>query len=377
MRAAIGRQQPQSLAGWTIRRLGLFVFLGLSLVSSAESGAQQLQQLVRLPRTMAMGGAGVGLADQEDALFNNPAGLAGMDERRFKLVSAGLEGSLDAYGAFSNSLSAFSNFSLGTLNEFMGKDIVTRAGQTTTLLLPSFALAYLVDFQGVINQYSLSNPNFDLGYQTTHGIQVGTAWTFKSGRRPTSEFRLGIAGKILWRRGGFYNIQTSGFLQAASDGKAYLDQLVGGFGMGFGGDLGVQFINRLNPKTQISLGASVLDIGDTRFASPQANRQLMNVGLGVGYKQKTDLGMVSFAMDLRNLNRDVPLAKQLHFGGEIDLPALKFQAGFNQLNYTWGAVFDVWVLQISAVSTAEEIGVAKGQNTSRRYMLLFDFNMPI
>lgn len=353
------------------------MFFGWSLVLSAESHAQQLQQLVRLPRTMAMGGAGVGLADQEDALFNNPAGLAGMNERRFKLVSAGLEGSLDAYGAFSNSLSAFSNFSLGTLNEFMGKDIVTRAGQTTTVLLPSFALAYLVDFQGVINQYSLSNPNFDLGYQTTHGIQIGTAWTFKSGRRPTSEFRLGIAGKVLWRRGGFYNIQTSGFLQAASDGKAYLDQLVGSFGMGFGGDLGVQFINRLNPKTQISLGASVLDIGDTRFASPKANRQLMNVGLGVGYKQKTDLGMVSFAMDLRNLNRDVPLAKQLHFGGEIDLPALKFQAGFNQLNYTWGAVFDVWVLQISAVSTAEEIGVAKGQNTSRRYMLLFDFNMPI
>jgi hypothetical protein len=352
----------------------LAVFLGFNLPIAS---ALQFQQLVRLSRTTAMGGAGVGLADQEDALFNNAAGLAGMNERRFKLVSTGLEASLDAYGALSNSLSAFSDFSLGTLNEFMGQDINTRVGQTTLVILPGFALAYIVDFQGVLNEYALSNPNFDLGYQTTHGVQMGTGWSFSSGRRPTSEVRFGMAAKILWRRGGFYNIQTSGFLQAASLGKAYLDQLVGSFGLGFGGDVGFQFVNRLDPKTTFSAGLSLTDIGDTRFSDPKASRLQMNLGWGLGYKQKAEFGMVSVAFDLRNLNRAGPLANKTHFGAEVELPALKLSAGLNQLNYTWGAAFDLWVLKISAVSTAEEIGVAKGQNTSRRYMLMVDFNMPI
>jgi hypothetical protein len=365
------------MSGW-VRGWRRILSLSFALwIMSPSSWSGQNQTLIRMARTAAMGGAGVGLADDENALFQNAAGLVGLEERRFKLVSVGVEASMDAVVSFSDSVSAFSDFSIATLNQFMGQDIYVRAGQTAVVLLPHFALAYVVDLQTSLFEYALSNPNFELGYQTTHGVQAGTGWKFSSGRRPTSEWRVGVAGKVLWRRGGFYQLQTAGFLQAATQGKAYLDQLTGGFGMGFGLDAGVQFVNRIDPKTQFLAGVSITDVGDTRFSEPKASRLEQTLNLGLGWKQKMDFGDLSLGLDFRNLTKNISFASKTHFGAELKIPAIQIMAGFNQLNYTWGMGFDLWVLKLQALSTAEEFGVAKGQNTSRRYMLLVDFNLPI
>lgn len=355
-------------------------FLAFTLalaITPRDARALQDLTLVRMARTTAMGGVGVGLADDENTLFNNAAGLAGQDERRFRIASVGLEASLDTYQTFGTSIDAVSNFSVSTLNQLMGKDISFRGGQTAMVMLPKFSLAYLVDAQGSINQYNSANPTFDFGYMITHGVQAGTAWKFASGRRPTSETRVGIAAKILWRRGGYYNLQTAGFLQATGQGKAYVDNLVGGYGLGFGADLGVQQVHRLDPKTQLSLGASVTDIGDTRFSGGKAMAQPMNINLGLGFKKELLFGKISLGFDVRNLARKTAFSNKTHLGGELSLPAFNFMIGANQLHYTWGVSFDLWVLKVHALSTAEELGVAFHQNPSRRYLLMFDFNLPI
>lgn len=349
----------------------------LTTLRSPDAHAVQDVTLVRMARTTAMGGAGVGLADDENALFNNPAGLAAQEERRFRLLSVGVEASLDTYQTFGTSLDAISNFSINSLNQLMGKDISVRAGQTAMVMLPHFSLAYLVDVQGVVNEYNVANPNFDFANMITHGIQAGTAWRFASGRRPKSELRIGVAGKLLWRRGGYYNIQTSGFLQATNQGQAYLDELVGSYGIGFGADLGVQWVNRLDAKSQFMAGASVTDIGDTRFSDSHASPQAQQINLGIGYKKDLDFARMSLGFDLRNLARKTAFVNKTHFGGELKLPAFDIYAGANQLNYTWGVTFNAWVLKIHVLSTAEELGVTFHQNTSRRYMLMVDFNMPI
>jgi len=66
-----------------------------------------------------------------------------------------------------------------------------------------------------------------------------------------------------------------------------------------------------------------------------------------------------------------------HFGTEFSLRILDFYAGLNQLNPTYGAAFDLWILRISAMSYAEELGVVYHQLPSRRYMLQIDFSLPI
>ena len=202
-------------------------------------------------------------------------------------------------------------------------------------------------------------------------------WRFASGRRPTSEFRLGVAAKMLWRRGGYYEIQTSQLLQATEQGQDFVDELVGGYGVGFGADAGFQFVTRPDQKTQILFGASATDIGGTRFADPKSTPQDMHLNVGIGYKRKTGFGDLSIGADLRNLGRTTAFANKTHFGADLKMPAFGVQLGMNQMNYTFGVNFDLWVVKLWVASVAEELGVANHQNTSRRYILMADFSLPI
>lgn len=355
----------------------LFIFTALSFSSLAEA-QEGLSYLVRQPTTMAMGGAGVGLADDEYALFQNAAGLAGRDKKRWKLLGLGVEGSTDTYNTFGKSLNAVKNFNTNSLNALMGKDIHFRADAMTMVELPQFAIAYIVDAQGSINQFNQANPTFKVGDMITHGVQAGLGYNIKrGGRNPTDEFRVGGAAKVLWRRGGYYNVSTSGFLQATNSGKGYIDTLVGGYGMGIGVDLGLQYVNHLDKKTDLSFGASVTDIADTKFSDTHAQALPMNVGFGLGFKKNIDFFKFKLGADLRNLSQNVTFCNKTHLGAEVSIPLLDFYVGLNQLNFTYGVGFDIWLARVMLVSYTDELGVSYHQNPSTRYMLQVDVMLPI
>ena len=352
-------------------------FFSILLFSSHSFAIDQTNELVRQPRTMAMGGAGVGLADDEFSLFQNAAGLAGYEERGFRPLGVSVEGSLDTYTNLNQIMNLSSNFSMNTLNLFMNKDIYLRASQVPMILLPHFALAYIVDSQTVLNQYNLVNPNFNIGFMITHGLQVGTAWSFKQGRHPTEEFRVGVAAKLLFRKGGYYDIGTAGLLQATGGGATYIDNLIGGYGTALGGDLGIQYIKKINNYDSISFGSSLTDLGNTKFSDTHAMTIPMNWSVGAGYKKIIDRTKLSFALDMRNILLATALSNKLHIGGECDLGFLNLQAGLNQLNATYGVGFDAWVLKVMLLSYAEELGPSYHQLYSRRAMVQVNFNMPI
>jgi hypothetical protein len=209
-------------------------------------------------------------------------------------------------------------------------------------------------------------------------VQAGMGWNIDSGgRHPTDELRVGFAGKVLWRRGGFYDVSTAGFLSATSEGKNYINGLLGGVGMGFGADAGFQYVNHLDKKTSVFFGASVLDIGNTKFSDPHANPIPMNVGVGVGYKKDFDFFKIKFDADLRNLSQLGSLSTKTHIGADVSIPLFDFFAGLSQLYPTYGVSFDIWILKVTALSYADELGYYYGQDMSRRYMLQVDFYLPI
>ena len=354
-------------------KLALFLFL----IFSSVAEAQVTNSLIRQPRTMAMGGAGVALADDEFALFQNPAGLAGQNSRRFRLLGLTLEASSDTYSTFGSSLSAFSKFNSSTLNTLMGKDIFLRADLVPMITLNHFAIAYIADAQGAINQYNQANPTFLMGYQITHGVQAGMGWNLNLGKRAKDEVRVGGAAKVLWRKGGYYNISTAGFLEAVSDSKNYIKNLVGDFGMGFGFDLGSQWVRHLDKNTELLGGVSITDVGDTHFSDPRAAKIPMNISFGLGAKKDFDLYQLKVDADLRNLSQQTAFVNKTHLGAEFSIPLFNFDLGLNQMNLTYGVSFDLWVLKVSAVSDVEELGFAYHQQASRRYMLQVDFNLPI
>jgi hypothetical protein len=133
----------------------------------------------------------------------------------------------------------------------------------------------------------------------------------------------------------------------------------------------------MTPKEDLMIGASVTDIGGIRFPGSNAQRISMNPSVGVAYKKSTEFLKMKFAFDLRNLDQSTSFVNKTHFGSEFSLKVLDLYAGLNQLNLTYGAAFDLWVLRISALSFAEELGVYYHQLTSQRYMLQVDFSLPI
>lgn len=361
------------------RTLALIAIQALAIALSLSPARAQngVTTLVKQPRQTAMGGAGVGLADDEYALFMNPAGLAGQNNRRFKLVGLGVEAPLETYTTLSQSLSALDNFSLSTLNDLMGKEIYVRSSLVPVLQLPNFAITYLLDVQGAIEQFNQANPTFKIGNMVTHGVQAGLGWSLKSGRRATDEWRFGIAGKILFRRGGYFDVSTAGFLQVASGGIDYINSLVGGYGTGYGADVGVQYVKHIDPKQDFYFGASVTDVFGTSFSSPQAQKIVMNPSIGFAYRRQLEFLKFKIAADIRNIDQAVSFGNKTHLGAEVSIPLFDLYAGLNQLNVTYGAAFDIWVLRVTLLSYAEELGVRFHQLTSRRYMLQVDFSLPI
>ncbi len=359
-----------------VRAISGFFFVTSLLFSGGLARASQgMATLIQMPRVFAMGGAGVGLADDEYALFLNPAGLAGQDVRKLRILGLGAEATMDTYQTLSTSLSGLKDFSAATLNTLMGKDIYLRSSIVPMLQLPKFAVSYFGDLQGGIEQLNQANPNFNLTNMVTHGVQAGTGWSYKKGRRAKDEWRFGIAGKMLWRRGGYY--ENVPFIDITNGGQSYLASLVGEYGTGFGADAGVQYVNQMNRKEEIRIGASVTDIGGVAFSSPKALRIKMNPSVGIAYRNQSDFMKMKFAFDLRNLDQDVSFVNKTHFGADFSFPLLNLYAGLNQLNTTFGAAFDLWILRVSALSYAEERGVEYRQRPSRRYLLQIDFSIPI
>jgi hypothetical protein len=343
-----------------------------------QTGASALETLVRQPRQMAMGGIGVGLADDEYALFNNPAGLAGVRTRKFRAVGLTIEGSLDTYSSLSSVTSAMSSLGLSGLNELMGKDIYLRGSYAPLITLPGFAVSFIADAQGSLLIRNQANPSYRIGNMLTYGVQAGMGWSFKSGRRPVDEWRVGLSGKMLWRKGGLYDLGNPEFLQLANDPTGTLARLVGNYGLGIGADVGVQYVRHLDSKgSDFFFGASLTDIGNTRFDTASARPVPTNASVGLGWIKKSELLSFKAGLDVRNLTDNVRFSNKIHFGTETSLPLFDLYAGLNQLNLTYGAAFDLWVVRVTALSYAEELGVAFHQNTSRRYVLQVDFNLPI
>ena len=355
----------------------LFALICILGSPSAHADERGMSYLIRQPTTMAMGGAGIGLADDEYTLFQNPAGLAGQEERKFHVLGLGLEASQDTYTVFGSSLNALKNFQTSSLNTLMGKDVYLRGDAVTMISLPHFSIAYIADAQGAIEQFNQANPTFKVGDMITHGVQAGMGWSLQQGRHATDEIRFGIAGKMLWRRGGYYDVSTAGFLSATTAGKSYIDNLVGNYGMGYGGDAGFQYIDHIDKRESFSFGASVLDIGDTKFSDPHADPIPMNIGFGFGYKKELDFFKIKVDADLRNLSQMGSLSTKMHVGGDLSIPLFDFYLGLNQLSPTYGVGFDIWILKVTLLSYADELGVYYGEDTSRRYMLQIDFNLPI
>jgi hypothetical protein len=366
---------------FSIFTITLFVFVGVNLGFSNIARAEISRSLMRSPEALAMGGAYTAIADDRDAAFYNPAGVAAYTRLSLHIAAVDLTIS-DWVITGWKTLSEIKSPSGSTLNQFMGENISARAGATSAVLAPGFALIGLYDVQGALYAKNQAFPQIEYGYQTTSGVQAAFAYSVTDGRKRglgkknaefLNEWRLGVGAKLLTRTGG-YRLMTA--TELFTIGNTTLSSLVGGTGTGYGFDLGVQRIQRLNPGVTAYWGAAFLNIGDINFgngASPL--RGDLSTGFGLRFKE----GMASFtlAYDIQQLNHEADFGKRQNFGAKVGLPLLDLFGGLHQGYLTYGAAFDIWILRVTGSVYREQLGAYNEQDPEDRFALRVDFKMDL
>jgi hypothetical protein len=362
--------------GLRARRLTVALAVaGLGLIAPRAHALDDLREFYRGTRAVGMGGAFTAVADDEQAIFFNPAGLAGIKGFTFNYAAVDIEASQDIYTSFS----AFTQlggggFSVATLNQLMGKRILARAQVAPSLVMKNFGIAPIVDGLVSFNESNQTYPKINFGYQFTNGIQAayGFSLTGRKKRASRHDFRVGLAGKLLFRRGGYRDFQFYEILALTQDYYQLLTG-VGNYGMGYGGDIGTQYLFTPNKRVTLAAGLAFTDIGDTAFASPQADPIKSNLSVGLAATYQLPRMKFTLAWDQRHLLQDSNFAKRNHVGVEAQFPFISLFGGVYQLSLTYGASFDIWVMRITAASYAEDYGAYALQDSSRRYNLRLAF----
>jgi long-subunit fatty acid transport protein len=345
----------------------LVVALIAAMAATAPARADAFNPLYRGIRETMMGGAFTAVADDEEAVYLNPAGMAGVKSAQFYLVDSMTEMSGDIITNFEKSRQTFSSFNTNTINELIGQNIYAREQFTPTFVMPNFGVSLMVDGQASLNTQNAAFPQIELGYQTTNGIQAAYGLTvYKRGKGDnTNELRIGVGGSFLFRRGGYNDISV---VQALDEGSNILGDQSGSWQHGIGVDLGTQYIRKIR-NLSLMAGSAYTQVGNINFGG-QAAPQVGDLSVGVAAKYDLKAGTsVLVAYDYRYLNVDADYRKKQHLGMEFSLPIVKLYAGLNETYFTYGAAIDLWLIRIMACTYAEELGDIVGQEEDRRYML--------
>ena len=342
-------------------------------LNTAQGG--EIRELYRSPKYSAMGGASVSQVTGHEAIFLNPAGLGGNGESAFHGPDTYTEISGDVLEMLLINPSALTSLNISTFTSLMGKNIYAKETIAVSLLMPYFGLTAFFDQQASVRIRNQVFPNVHFGFQSTSGVQMAVGYGFGSrGRsaerarrrgRPMGEFRIGFAGKFLFRRGGYQDLPTTTLLRA-TEGLGLVREIVGDAQIGYGGDLGLQYDYTFSKEVAASIGAVWADIGTTNFGA--ADPQPQNISVGISGTFTFDFGQLTVAYDYRNITRSLTEWRQRnHIGLEWKMPVITILAGMNQVYWTAGAMFDLWLFKITALSYAQETGTYVFQQPNRRY----------
>lgn len=346
------------------------VAAGLAFLAPAGASAGYYPTLYTATRANSMGGAFVAVADDEEAIFMNPAGLAGVKGVTFTYAAADVELSTDTLLAGLQGATALSNPSGNTLNAFMGKDIYSSVQFAPSLIMPNFGVSLISNGQFQLVEQNVANPNINLGYQITNGVQAAMGFSVLPKRlRSKSDLRVGVAVKMLWRQGGYHDLDFLEMLSLTQDPVDQLHAMNGPYSLGVGVDVGTQY--QYTVSKNLTLGAALVmtNVGDTSFANPadQPIKSNMTAGLAATYKLRKIKAILDF--DYQHILQDMDFGSKTHVGLELQVPFINLDCGLDQMNLTYGASFDIWILRISAASYAQELASYAGQNPERRYAL--------
>lgn len=367
-------------------------YLLLATVGVAEAAqARELKWTHFGVRPLAMGNAYVAVADDFNALFYNPAGLARLKEWDGELLNPTAEISASTVSFFEdlNKLASGSSGDtdavLEVLEKNTGKTQHLALGLTPHLVFPGFGFGIGTELGTTIAFHRDISADVDFGPRVI--APIAFAKNFFEDR-----LSVGVGVKFVARAGVDHNFSVND-IQAFSkkkesndtgqtttdvQGDELEDFLISG--VGYGADFGLLFtpIKTMEP----TLGLSVTDIGGTPYekmdingkavGTPEARLPSVNTGVSLKPVQTGNM-YVRTSVDAHAINQPEHYSKKFNLGLEWGYGSIiKVQTGLHQGELSGGFEFDVFLFSLRFATYAEQLGTIAGQDDDlrdRRYAL--------
>ena len=325
-------------------------------------------------RGLGMGGASVGVVNDETALLLNPAGMGKLRNAFVTLVDP----EIHVNGPGSNTLLTGGG-SLSSLNSAQGMldalgtsaDNVSHFGYQLfpSLVLPNFGLGVLYKsfYDGLT---STDGSTADLYYQHDLAVVLGYNITLFDGR-----IKLGFSGRYISREESFVDDIPTG-----STGISFDSSKVDGAGLGL--DAGI--ILTAPWATLPSLAIVLRDFGSTSYnlsggsaTDPPSTPQTIDAALSF-FPIHSNHVRSSFTFEMKdatNVYSDTSANRRYHIGWELNMADLLFvRAGWHQNSWTAGLEFAMERAQFQLATYEEDVNEASDTRVpDRRYVTKFVF----
>jgi len=333
-------------------------------------------------RPLGMGNAYVAVADDFNALFYNPAGLARLKEwdgellNPFATLSANTTSFLADLQDLSGSGSGDTDALLKVLEEQAGKTHHFALGLTPHLVFRGFGIGLGLQLATTMAVHREISVDLDAGPR----IILPIAFAFDMFEERLS---FGVAAKLVGRAGvdrefsindieAFTKKDSEGGEGTNEDGAKLSDFVEGGYGLG--ADVGILFtpIKTMEP----TLGISITDLGGTPYEKADVSGEstaapplrLPSVNTGISFKPIQAGPMyVLCSADAHAVNQPMHYSKKFNLGAEWGYSKIiKVQTGLHQGELTGGLQFDVGLLNIRFATYTEQLGPIAGQDEDLR-----------
>lgn len=356
---------------YIVQGIRVFVIMALFLLGSGyEIMAKQYPSIYRGVRPLGMGGAFTAVADDENSLFYNPAGLSKLSTFQIGIFNPLIEVSKKSIDLYQDAQDADMDDTgevADLLKEYVGEHQHLRVG-----LFPhvGFNVASAEVMIGGLGQGTLDAdirnpvwPEAHVDIITDTGALGGVGF-----KLPFGELHVGVALKYIQRQ-SLSEIYTAIDI-AAEDFEDSLDDDMHS-GSGFSADIGVIYQLPFVPIFDTNVALVVQNIPKMDMGDAADIKTQVNTGLSIG-KSLAAFGIVG-ALDYRDITgaieEDDDIAKRIHIGAELRfLRGFSVRAGLNQGYFSAGAMLDLWILRFDFATYAEEIGAYAGQREDRRYV---------
>ena len=347
----------------------------LSIPSLQSALCKEYPYLYRSAYFLGRGDSGIAIANYEDAIFYNPAGVATGGERYKKTIFASpmIELSQDARDVIRQLRIQDNRDPTELLRKHRGKPLHVGANVFSGMILRRAAIGA---FAHTSNTALLYKDHARGALETLHAeslVDIGAVFTLAHNFTPG--FFAGITGKFIKRNRGYLNVNaTEGHLLSSLNSHDDISMT----GRGSGADIGL--IYRPRSQINLALGLVIQDLGDTALTlekktdRPAEKRLLRDIpqtiSIGTAIEFGTKYSKFRFLADFRDLTNEYGMSpyKRIHFGAELTFRnSIGFTAGLNQGYPSFGAYLDLKVLRLDVGAYGEEIGERAGSRPDTRF----------